>query len=72
MPWSPCSSNLPCRRSNSQGVYEAWRSRLENPTWRGVIRVVTGAATLTGIDSIGQLNIGMTLLTEAGNYFWVL
>ena len=44
-------------------------AEFENPTWRGVIRLVTGAATLTGIDPIGQLDIGMALATEARNRF---
>ena len=44
-------------------------AEFENPTWRGVIRLVTGAATPTEVDSVGQLNIGMTLLTEANDCF---
>jgi hypothetical protein len=57
-------------RSLNQGRYEGWRSQFENPTWRVVVRLAARSATLTEIDSIGQLNIGMALLTEASNHLW--
>ena len=44
-------------------------AEFENPTWRRVVGLFTGAATLTGIDSIGQVNIGMALATEPRNRF---
>jgi hypothetical protein len=44
-------------------------AHLENPSWWGVIRLVTRAATPTEIDSVGPLDVGMTLVTEASDCF---
>ena len=43
--------------------------QFEYPTWREIVRLVTGAPALTEIDSVGQLNIGMTLPTKASDCF---
>jgi hypothetical protein len=60
------------RSSLSDLIEDEWflsRAKFENPTWREVVGLVTGTATSTEVDSIGQLNIGMALLTEARNRF---
>jgi hypothetical protein len=64
----------PSRRSLGHAIDERFRglAQLKNPTWWKVVGLGTGADTPTEVDSMGQLNIGMALLTEAGIYFWVL
>ena len=60
------------RSSLSDLIEDEWflsRAKFENPTWREVVGLITGAATLTEVDSIRQLNIAMALLTEASNRF---
>jgi hypothetical protein len=53
-------------------MHGGWCGEFENPTWREVIRLVTGVATLTEVNSIGPLNIGLALLAEASNRMWGL
>ena len=65
------SSNLLSRRRSLGRAIDEWISGLaqfENPVRREVVRLVTGAAALTEIDSIRQLNIGMALSTGASNH----
>jgi len=65
------SSNLLSRRRSLGRAIDEWISGLaqfENPVRREVVRLVTGAAALTEIDSIRQLNIRMALSTGASNH----
>jgi hypothetical protein len=65
------SSNLLSRRRSLGRAIDEWISGLaqfENPVRREVVRLVTGAAALTEINSIRQLNIGMALSTGASNH----
>jgi len=62
------SADLP-RRSLGHFIKADWllgSAEFENPTWRRVVGFVTGAATLTRIDSIF---VGMALATEPRNRF---
>ena len=65
------SADLP-RRSLGHFIKADWllgSAEFENPTWRRVVGFVIGAATLIGIDSIFQSNVGMALATEPRNRF---
>ena len=68
--WKGSSNLLSRGRSLGRAINE-WISGLaqfENPIRREVVRLVTGAAALTEINSIRQLNIGMALSTGASNH----
>ena len=64
------SPNLLSSRSLSCAVDEHLSGlvQFKSPAWMEVVGLVTRAAALTEISSIGQLNIGMALSTEASNH----
>ena len=45
--------------------------RFENPTWREVVGLVTGAATPTEVDCMDDMDIGVAMATKARNRFLV-